>query len=159
MKRKTKWRCQLKGDKRWKENYCVIKKIMKLKRNKEDETFSTRYKTVWLEPIKKKETLVKEMSLIRYCESWNAHFILCFYRLTNKKGYLNKQYLIFPQIRVQGGVGTRFLYDSKVLHWLCTLFLLLLYQLQLRSSGIRSQRLETPDIEDTHSSWNEVKYA
>lgn len=73
---------------------------MKLKRNK-DETFSRRYKTVWLEPIKKKETLVKEMSLIRYCESWNEHFILCFYRLTNKKEYLNKQYLIFPQIRVQ----------------------------------------------------------
>ena len=63
----------------------------------------------------------------------------------------------FPQIRVQGGVGTWFLYDSKVLHWLCTLFLL--HQLHLRSSGIRSRRLETPDIEDTHSSWNEVKYA
>lgn len=40
-----------------------------VERNKEDETFSRRYKTVRLEPIKNKETLVKEMSLIRYCES------------------------------------------------------------------------------------------
>ena len=30
--------------------------------------------------------------------------------------------------------------DSRAFHWLCTLFLLLLHQLHLRWSGIRSQR-------------------
>ena len=34
-------------------------------------------------------------------------------------------------------------YDSGTLHLFCTLFLLLLHQLHLRSSGIRSQRLGT----------------
>ena len=34
--------------------------------------------------------------------------------------------------------------DSSALHLLCTLFLLLLHQLHLRSSGIRSRRLGTP---------------
>ena len=34
--------------------------------------------------------------------------------------------------------------DSSALHLLCTLFLLLLHQLHLRSSGIRSWRLGTP---------------
>ena len=33
--------------------------------------------------------------------------------------------------------------DLNALYLLCTLFLLLLYQLHLRSSGIRSQRLQT----------------
>ena len=36
--------------------------------------------------------------------------------------------------------------DSSTLNLLCTLFLLLLNQLHLRSSGIRSQRLGTPDL-------------
>ena len=36
--------------------------------------------------------------------------------------------------------------DSSVSHLLCTLFLLLLHQVHLRSSGIRFQRLETPDL-------------
>ena len=36
--------------------------------------------------------------------------------------------------------------DSSASHLLCTLFLLLLHQLHLRSSGIRFQRLETPDL-------------
>ena len=36
--------------------------------------------------------------------------------------------------------------DSISLHLLCTLFLLLLHQLHLRSSGIRSQRLGTPAL-------------
>ena len=35
-------------------------------------------------------------------------------------------------------------YDSGTLHLFCTLFLLLLHQLHLRSSDIRFQRLETP---------------
>ena len=39
--------------------------------------------------------------------------------------------------------------DSSTLHLLCTLFLLLLHQLQLRSSGIRSWMLGTPAL--THS--------
>ena len=39
--------------------------------------------------------------------------------------------------------------DSSTLHLLCTLFLLLLHQLQLRSSGIRSWMLGTPPL--THS--------
>ena len=49
--------------------------------------------------------------------------------------------------------------DSNALHLLCTLFILLLYQLPLRSSGIRSQRLGTPALEaapcvnSTRSSW------
>ena len=37
--------------------------------------------------------------------------------------------------------------DSSALHLLCTLFLLLLHQLHLRSSGIRSQRLGTYVLE------------
>ena len=37
--------------------------------------------------------------------------------------------------------------DSSVLHLLCTLFLLLLHQLHLRSSGIPSWRLGTPAVE------------
>ena len=43
-------------------------------------------------------------------------------------------------------VGWWFPDDSSTLHLLCTLFLLLLHQLHLRSSGIRSWRLETPDM-------------
>jgi len=38
--------------------------------------------------------------------------------------------------------------DSSALHLLCTLFLLLLHQLHLRSSGIRSWRLRTPGLEN-----------
>ena len=36
--------------------------------------------------------------------------------------------------------------DSSVLYLLCSLFLLLLYRLHLRSSDIRSQRLATPSV-------------
>ena len=36
----------------------------------------------------------------------------------------------------------------STLHLLCTLFLSSLDQLQLRSSGIRSQRLDTPGVSD-----------
>ena len=36
--------------------------------------------------------------------------------------------------------------DSEALHLLCTLFLLLLHQLHLISSEVRSQRLGTPAI-------------
>ena len=50
----------------------------------------------------------------------------------------------FPWTMV--GVGAWFLIESKEIHLLCTLFLLLSYQLYLRStSGIRSQRGGTPD--------------
>ena len=38
---------------------------------------------------------------------------------------------------------------SRVFHLLCTLFLILLYQLLLRSSGIRSQRLGTAGVNGT----------
>ena len=43
--------------------------------------------------------------------------------------------------------------DSTSLHLLCTLVLLLLliHQLHLRSSGIRSRRLETPELERKES--------
>ena len=41
--------------------------------------------------------------------------------------------------------------DSSTLHLLCTLFLLLLHQLRLRSSGIRSWRLETPGLRQFHA--------
>ena len=47
--------------------------------------------------------------------------------------------MIFPQTGFEGQFG----HDSSALHLLCTLFLLLLPQLHLRSSGIRSQRLGT----------------
>ena len=47
----------------------------------------------------------------------------------------------FPHELEKGG---SFQYDSSALHLLCTLFLLLLHQLHLRSSGIRSRRLGTP---------------
>ena len=42
------------------------------------------------------------------------------------------------------GWGDRFGDDSSALHLPCTLLLLLLHQLYLRSSGTRSQRLGTP---------------
>ena len=49
------------------------------------------------------------------------------------------------------GLGGRFQDDSRALRSLCTLLLLLLYQLHLRSSAIRSQRLGTPLLTDIHS--------
>ena len=49
---------------------------------------------------------------------------------------------IFPWTR--GRDHPSFQDDSNALHLLCTLFLLLLHQLQLRSSDIWSQRLGTP---------------
>lgn len=51
---------------------------------------------------------------------------------------------IFPQTR-NGGC---FQDDSSALHLLCSLFLLLLHKLRLRSSGIRCQMLGTPAIND-----------
>ena len=45
------------------------------------------------------------------------------------------------------GVGGWFWDDSSALHLLCTLLLLLLHQLHLRSSGIRSWGLGTPALE------------
>ena len=44
------------------------------------------------------------------------------------------------------GNGGWFLDDSTALHFLCTLFQLLLHQLHHRSSGIRSQRVGTPGL-------------
>ena len=38
--------------------------------------------------------------------------------------------------------------ESRALHLLSTLFLLLLHQLHLTPSGIRSRRLRTPDLRD-----------
>ena len=43
--------------------------------------------------------------------------------------------------------GRWFRDDSSALHLLCMLFLLLLHQLYLRSSGIRSWRLGIPDLD------------
>ena len=45
----------------------------------------------------------------------------------------------FSTVRSGGWLGD----DSSVLHLLCTIFLLLLHQFYLRSSGIRSWRLRT----------------
>ena len=44
------------------------------------------------------------------------------------------------------GGGLWFWDDSSALHLLCTLFLLLLHQFQLRSTDIRSRRLGTPGL-------------
>ena len=52
-----------------------------------------------------------------------------------------------PRLGWEGWFGD----DSSSLHWLCTLFLLLLHQLHLRSSGIRSQRLGTSGLNDQQS--------
>ena len=54
-----------------------------------------------------------------------------------------------------GGRWGWFQDDSSVLHLLCILFLLLLHLLHLRSSGIRSQKLETPALGD-HSADNQL---
>jgi len=43
--------------------------------------------------------------------------------------------------------------DSSTLHLLCTLFLLLLHLLHLRSSGIRSWRLGTPAVSGIQLRW------
>ena len=48
-------------------------------------------------------------------------------------------------------VGGWFRDDSMERHVLCTLFPLLLYQLHLRGSGIRSQRLGTPAVQEVGS--------
>ena len=48
--------------------------------------------------------------------------------------------------------------DSSVLHLLCTLSLLLLHQLRLRSSGIRSHRLGTPALEGLVDGLNQLLY-
>ena len=54
--------------------------------------------------------------------------------------------------RLGGGGGGLVWNDSSALHLLCTLFLLLLlYQLHLRASGIRSWRLRSPALEEV---WN-----
>ena len=47
-------------------------------------------------------------------------------------------------------------YDSSTLHLLCTLSLFLLHQLHLRSSGIRSQKLGTPDLKEPSSTFPAV---
>ena len=52
---------------------------------------------------------------------------------------------IFPRTREGGWFGD----DSRALHLLCTLFLLLLHQLHLRSSGTKSWRLGTPGLMNT----------
>ena len=57
---------------------------------------------------------------------------------------------IFPRIDEVGLTGGDSLGMIQVhLHLLCALFLLLLHQLLLRSSGIRSQRLGTPVLESS----------
>ena len=49
------------------------------------------------------------------------------------------------------GAGGWFRDDSRTLYLLCTLFLLLLHQLHLRSPCIRSQRLGTPVLRNLHT--------
>ena len=68
---------------------------------------------------------------------------------------------IFPRTGVGGGW---FQDDSRALHLFCTLFLLLVHQLHLRSSGFRSWRLGTPCsrryklfINKTYSSFRKIK--
>ena len=51
---------------------------------------------------------------------------------------------IFPQAGVEGW----FRDDPSLVHLFCTLFLTLLHQLHLRSSGLRYQRSCTPDLEN-----------
>ena len=54
-------------------------------------------------------------------------------------------------------VGGWFWGDSNTLHLLCTLFQLLLSQLHPRSSGIRSQRLETPVFKELEKTPTEFR--
>ena len=56
---------------------------------------------------------------------------------------------IFPWISGWGRWLDGFWVSPSALHLLCTLFLLLLHQLHLRSSGIRSQRLGTPALHES----------
>ena len=51
---------------------------------------------------------------------------------------------------VEGIFSKDCLDDSIALHLLCTLFLSLLYQLNLRSLDIRSWRLGTPALDNIH---------
>ena len=57
------------------------------------------------------------------------------------------------------GEGEWFRNDSSTLHLLCTLFLLLLYQLHLRSSGIRSWSLGTPALTHSHGDFAHGKFS
>jgi len=57
------------------------------------------------------------------------------------------------------GEGEWFWDDSSTLHLLCTLFLLLLYQLHLRSSGIRSWSLGTPALAHSHGDFAHGKFS
>ena len=56
---------------------------------------------------------------------------------------------VFPRTEVGDGLRIIHVHNTHELHLLCTLFLLLLHQLHLRSSGIRSRKLGTPDSEET----------
>ena len=50
-------------------------------------------------------------------------------------------------------MGGWFQDDSSTLHLLCTVFLLLLHQLHLKSPGIRSWRLGTPVLQPVSIVW------
>ena len=60
----------------------------------------------------------------------------------------------FPgrQFSHRPGKWGRFQNESGTLHLLCTLFLLLLHELHLKSSGLRSRRLGAPEIGDNEKS-------
>ena len=58
---------------------------------------------------------------------------------------------IFPWTKGVGMVWGWFGDDSRALYLLCTLFLLLLHQLLIRSSGIHSWSTGTPALEAEHS--------
>ena len=61
-----------------------------------------------------------------------------------RDGFCRRQ--IFHRVRVGRWVQGEIRDDSSTLYLLCTLFLLLLHQHYLRSSGLRYQRLATPAI-------------
>ena len=64
-------------------------------------------------------------------------------------GFCGRQ--LFHRLVGLAGAGVRagWLQDnSSSLHLLCTLFLLLLHHLQLKSAGLRSWRLGTPGVEN-----------
>ena len=61
---------------------------------------------------------------------------------------------IFLRLRVRGGGW--FWDTSSALHLLCTLFLLLLHQLPLRSSGVEYWRLRTPALWEAIAEFTEL---
>jgi len=88
--------------------------------------------------------------VLSFSSSWNSSSItldfMCISLKQQSPTFLAPGPVSWKTIFPPTGVGGWFGDDSSTLYLLCTLFLLLLRQLHLRSSGVRSWRLGTPAL-------------